>query len=150
MPPAANHLRFNNTDPVTNIVLPSLALTPVFPMKSRSMEFRERTAKACVERAASFAARDPVSLVRRACELLQGLSIKVPGITAELVQYVGSHSSNAYDSLVLRQLAEALKKQRYIDQAANVYYRLLQQAVITDPMTYNDVVTALPKRAKSG
>jgi hypothetical protein len=31
-----------------------------------------------------------------------------------------------------------------------LFYRLLQQAVMTDPMTYNDVVAALPKQAKSG
>ena len=30
-----------------------------------------------------------------------------------------------------------------------LFYRLLQQAVMTDPMTYNDVVAALPKQAKS-
>ena len=31
-----------------------------------------------------------------------------------------------------------------------LFYRLLQQAVITDPVTYNDVVAALPKQAKRG
>ena len=31
-----------------------------------------------------------------------------------------------------------------------LFYRLLQQAVMTDPITYNDVIAALPKQAKSG
>ena len=31
-----------------------------------------------------------------------------------------------------------------------LFYRLLQQAVVTDPVTYNDVVRRLPKAAKSG
>ena len=39
---------------------------------------------------------------------------------------------------------------RTSDSHGMLFYRLLQQAVMTDPMTYNDVVAALPNRAKSG
>jgi len=30
-----------------------------------------------------------------------------------------------------------------------LFYRLLQQAVVTDPVTYKDVVRPLPKSAKA-
>ena len=38
---------------------------------------------------------------------------------------------------------------RSLGSRGMLFYRLLQQAVITDPMTYTDVVAALPKQQKS-
>lgn len=60
------------TDPVSNAVLPSVDLVPVWPMRSRAAEYREATMRACVARAAAPGCEDPVRYLRRAAELLLG------------------------------------------------------------------------------
>ena len=44
------HLQTRSTDPITNQPLINTQLIPVYTLKSRSYEFRERVAKACVEK----------------------------------------------------------------------------------------------------
>lgn len=118
------------TDPLTNAPLPSTSLTPVYPMRSRAAELREKVAKACVQRACSVDCRDPVRYLRRAAEVLSDVdgSIRVPGLGSEVVGYVQSHASAAYDHKALQLFAAGLRSCGYVDQAANVHYRLFQLA----------------------
>lgn len=53
------------TDPVSNAVLPSLDLVPVWPMRSRAAEYRDSTIRACVQAAAAPDCADPVRYLRR-------------------------------------------------------------------------------------
>lgn len=53
------------TDPVSNAVLPSLDLVPVWPMRSRAAEYRDSTIHACVQAAAAPDCADPVKYLRR-------------------------------------------------------------------------------------
>lgn len=57
------------TDPVTNLSLPSTHLLPVYPMRSRAAEYRETTARACVEYATAAGCSEPVKYLRWAAEL---------------------------------------------------------------------------------
>lgn len=121
-----NHLRSRSTDPITMTHLPSLQLTPVYPIKSRAMEYRERVAKSCVERACSFRCQDPLKYLRRATELCADVNLRIPGISSEFLSYLQTHTGNAYDVIAIRHFAEGLRRSGYVDQAANVFYRLLQ------------------------
>lgn len=58
------------TDPVSNAVLPSLELVPIWPMRSRAAEYRDNTIRACVQAAAAPDCPDPVRYLRRAAELV--------------------------------------------------------------------------------
>lgn len=53
------------TDPVSNAVLPSLDLVPVWPMRSRAAEYRDSTIRACVQSASAPDCADPVKYLRR-------------------------------------------------------------------------------------
>lgn len=121
------HLAQNDaTDPLSNAPLPNTVLTPVFPMKSRAIELRERVAKACVQRACSLDCKEPVKHLRRAAELCADVDVRVPGLSPQVISYLQTHASSAYDTLALKLFAENLRGLGYIDQAANTYYRLLQ------------------------
>jgi hypothetical protein len=53
------------TDPVSNAVLPSLDLVPVWPMRSRAAEYRDSTIRAGVQAAIAPDCTDPVRYLRR-------------------------------------------------------------------------------------
>lgn len=74
------------TDPVTNMPLPDASLTPVYPMKSRAMSFRESRARACARRACTLGCSDPVRYLRRAVELAVGVAdeLRIPGLSSEV------------------------------------------------------------------
>lgn len=58
------------TDPISNAVLHSVELVPVYPMRSRAAQYRESTARECVRLAAQPNCNAPVRLLRRAAELV--------------------------------------------------------------------------------
>lgn len=120
------HLKVRNTDPITNKVLTSTSLTPVYIIKSRALEFRERVARQCVERACSLHCKSPIKYLRRAAELCAHADIKLPGVSRPVVSYLLSHPSDAYEPIALKFFADELKRSGQLDQAANVYYRLLR------------------------
>ncbi|KAK9819867.1 hypothetical protein WJX72_003454 [[Myrmecia] bisecta] len=93
------YLRSHSLDPVTRMALPTSHLTPVYILRSRAMEYRDNTARACIEQACSTSCRDP------------------------------SHPSNAYDMMALQLFAKGLFDAGYRDKAASVYYTLLQTGV---------------------
>ena len=66
-------------DPITNVPLESLQLTPVYPMRSRALEYREQTGKACVEAACHRSCSEPIMYIRRAVELCSEVNIRIPG-----------------------------------------------------------------------
>lgn len=54
------------------------SLTPVYVLRSRSLEYRESAAKACIERVCSASgAAEPVRYLRRAVELIADTSSHV-------------------------------------------------------------------------
>lgn len=122
----SNHLQRKPTDPITMMVLPTKSLTPVYPMKSRAMEFRERTARLCLERACSMKCGEPLRYLRRAAELTHNVKLNVPGLSKEFERFLLTHPGDQYNNIALKYFADELKKAGYTDQAANVYYRLLQ------------------------
>jgi hypothetical protein len=66
----ATHLQRSHTDPLTRQPLPNASLTPVFPLRSRALEYRQQTAAACMEIACSPGCTNPVRYVRRAAEMV--------------------------------------------------------------------------------
>eukprot|EP00878_Enallax_costatus_P028313 GHUV01030575.1.p1 GENE.GHUV01030575.1~~GHUV01030575.1.p1 ORF type:complete len:475 (+),score=162.34 GHUV01030575.1:605-2029(+) len=58
------------TDPISNAVLPSVDLVPVYPMRSRAAQYRESTALECVRLAVQPNCTAPVRYLRRAAELV--------------------------------------------------------------------------------
>eukprot|EP00798_Chlamydomonas_sp_ICE-L_P017156 gene17156-23467_t len=118
-------------DPVTNMPLPCKTLTPVFPMKSRAMEYRERTSRLCVERACCVGSVDgrsdvdPMRYVRRAAELCSKAGADIPGLSTQTVEFLNAHPSNAYDGQGLELFANGLRQSGFIQEAANVSMKLL-------------------------
>lgn len=95
------HLRSHDTDPVTRQPLSKKDLIPVWTVRSRALEYREKTARQCIETACSSTCAHPVRYVRRAVELCAGLDMPVQGLSPECVHYTMTHPSNAYDMAVL-------------------------------------------------
>lgn len=123
-----SHFRMKKVDPVTNVPLDNLELTPIYAVKSRAVEYKEKVSKACIEAACKSECRNPVKYLRRAVELCVDSNIRMPGFSSETMEYILMYSSSAYDSNVLQHFACGLRKAGYVDQAANVYYKLLQSA----------------------
>mmetsp|Transcript_27779 Transcript_27779/g.70816 ORF Transcript_27779/g.70816 Transcript_27779/m.70816 type:complete len:418 (-) Transcript_27779:191-1444(-) len=118
-------------DPLTGQILANpYQLIPVYNIKSRAAEYREKTAKACVEKASLLRSREgAVRLLRRAAELYgcgTAPLVRVPGLSSELVQYLATHTSNMYEWDALRMFADGLKSSGYADQATSVYLRLVE------------------------
>eukprot|EP00884_Botryococcus_braunii_P009762 jgi/Botrbrau1/18788/Bobra.0386s0104.1 len=123
------HLSRRSTDPVTGQQLSKKDLTPVWILRSKALEYRENTARQCVERASSSSCTFPERYVRRAAELCAGLDLPVQGLSRECVQYTLTHASNAYDTAILQLFAQGLFDAGYRDKAATVYYSLLRNEV---------------------
>lgn len=72
-------------DPVTNSPLPDVSLTPVYPMRSRAMAYRESRARACAARAC-MPGTDAVRYLRRAAELAAGAAeeLRIAGLSQEV------------------------------------------------------------------
>lgn len=97
-------------DPYTNTPLPSLQLTTVWPMRSKSMAYRDRSAAACVQRACQTSCPAPIRYLRRAAELVQGAEgIKVPGMTPDVATFLLTHHSSVYDFQALLRFGAALQ-----------------------------------------
>lgn len=109
-------------DPMSQTVLAQATLTPVFVLKSKSEEYRINTTKICIETATTPGCKDPVRYLRRACE------VGAPGQPDDVVAYVESHASNAFDVMVIFKFAETLYKQGYKEKAANLHIWLLVHA----------------------
>eukprot|EP00887_Chlorella_sp_A99_P000424 scaffold17.g424.t1 len=120
------HFERSDSDPMSNQRLVNKSLTPVYVLKARALEYRESTARACVERACDGRCRDPVPLLRRAVELVADAGLSVHGLTAETVAYVSTHPSNA---LCLQAFAQGLVRSGYRDRAAAIFFSLL----LSDP-----------------
>jgi hypothetical protein len=119
-------LRHNDHDPMSRQPLPHKDLTPVWALKSRALEYREGAARTCLERACCPPpSADPVRYLRRAVELCVDAGFLPQGLTPEVVHYVSSHPSNAYDRLALLLLAQSLFDNGYKERAAAVYFHLL-------------------------
>ena len=119
-------MRTTDTDPMSNQRLLNSSLTPVFVLKSRSLEYRESTSRACIDRACSVSPpRPPIDYLRRAVELCSDAGFLPKGLTSDVVTYVTSHLSNVYDRLALDLFARSLASHGYRDRAAAVYFHLL-------------------------
>eukprot|EP01025_Chloroclados_australasicus_P051242 TRINITY_DN595_c1_g3_i1.p1 TRINITY_DN595_c1_g3~~TRINITY_DN595_c1_g3_i1.p1 ORF type:complete len:392 (+),score=39.15 TRINITY_DN595_c1_g3_i1:228-1403(+) len=116
----------NPVDPVTRSPLVSRVLTPVHVFRGRALEFREDTAKQCVDYACSAECTNPAKFLRRACELCAGVKQNVPGLSPECIEYFQGHNSNAYDHLGIQIFAQGLLRQGYKEKAASVYYGLIR------------------------
>eukprot|EP01023_Acetabularia_acetabulum_P026786 TRINITY_DN2538_c0_g1_i16.p1 TRINITY_DN2538_c0_g1~~TRINITY_DN2538_c0_g1_i16.p1 ORF type:complete len:378 (+),score=44.24 TRINITY_DN2538_c0_g1_i16:218-1351(+) len=116
----------NPVDPVTRSPLVSKMLTPVHVFRGRALEFRESTARECVEYACSSECQQPAKYLRRASELVNGIKQNVPGLSLECIEYFQGHSSNAYDHLGMQLFAKGLLKQGYKEKAASVYNGLIR------------------------
>ena len=121
-----------NIDPLTREPLESKSLTPVYVLRSRALEYREKTSRRCIDKACSLLEEkqdgvpvDPVRYLRRAVELVAETEHFPLGLTRETVDYVLSHPSNAYDNLVMKKFAHDLYQKGYKDKAAIVYFNLL-------------------------
>ena len=111
---------------MTRQVLPSKTLTPVFVLKSKAVEYREKTARTCIEMACSRCPpHPPIAYVRRAVELCADAGFMPQGLTPSVIHYVITHPSNAYDRLALEMFARGLYEGGYKDRAASVYFHLL-------------------------
>lgn len=121
------HLAHHSTDPLTNTPLTSKSITPVYVLKSRALDYRETTARECIERACSPVppAYPPVAYLRRAVELCADANFLPQGLTREVAGYVLSHPSNAYDRLALELFAKGLQDNGYYDRASCVYFHLM-------------------------
>jgi len=82
--------------------------------------------RSSVERATAVGERDAVRYVRRAVELCDALSSPVPGLSQECLEYVKAHPSNVYDMPALHLFAKGLQESGQPDEAAAVYFTLLQ------------------------
>ncbi|KAI7839560.1 hypothetical protein COHA_006687 [Chlorella ohadii] len=123
-----SHLERSNTDPLTRQPLLNNSLTPVYVLRSRSLEYRESAAKACIERVCSGSgAAEPVRYLRRAVELIADTGSHVQGLSQETIEFVLSHPSNAYDRIALQLFASGLFLAGYRDRAAAIYSTLLLQ-----------------------
>lgn len=111
---------------MSRAVLQTKSLTPVFVLKSKAAEYREKTARKCIEMACSpFPARPSITYLRRAVELCADAEYMPQGLTPQVVNYVITHPSNAYDRLALELFARGLHEGGYKDRAASVYFHLL-------------------------
>lgn len=121
-----HYLATNSCDPLSRQPLPDKKLTPVWALKSRALEYREATARACLDRACSPSpGGDPVRCLRRAVELSADAGLLPQGLPADVAAYVASHPSNAYDRLALEALARGLGEAGYRQRAAAVWFHLL-------------------------
>lgn len=118
------HLEHSTTDPLTRQPLLNKSLTPVYVLRSRALEYREGAAKACIQRICG-GAPEPMRYLRRAVELVSDTSVRVQGLSSDTVEYVLSHSSNAFDRLALQIFAQGLFQAGYRDKAAAIYGSLL-------------------------
>ncbi|KAL4421470.1 hypothetical protein ABPG75_010761 [Micractinium tetrahymenae] len=118
------HLEHSTTDPLTRQPLLNKSLTPVYVLRSRALEYREGVAKACIQRICS-GAPEPMRYLRRAVDLVADTCIHVQGLSSDTVEYVLSHSSNAFDRLALQMFAQGLFQAGYRDKAAAIYGSLL-------------------------
>lgn len=118
------HLVTSNRDPMSQQPLASRALTPVYLLKSRALEYREATARACMDRACRGCG-DPVAYLRRAAELCTDAPFLPQGLTRNVVDYLVTHTSNAYDRIALDMFARSLYDNGYRDKAASIYFYLL-------------------------
>lgn len=74
------------------------SLTPVYVLRSRSLEYRETVAAACIERVCGGGPPQAlVRFLRRAVELIADTGSSVQGLSRETVEYVREHPSNAFD-----------------------------------------------------
>lgn len=113
------HLSLRVTDPLTGAALPNRTLTPVYILQSRALEYRQRTAQACVD-AASAGPLDQTSttilagdrpradFLRRAAELVAGSGLTIQGLTPETIDYVINHPGSSYDTMALIAFARGL------------------------------------------
>ncbi len=67
-----------------------------------------------------------IRFVRRAAELCDALTVPVPGLCQECVDYIKAHPSNVYDMAALHLFAKGLKAAGQKDKAAAVYFTLLE------------------------
>jgi hypothetical protein len=117
------HLVTSNRDPMSQQLLASRALTPVYLLKSRALEYREATARACMARACEGG--DPIAYLRRAAELCGDAPFLPQGLTRSVVDYLATHTSNAYDRIALDMFARSLYDNGYRDKASAIYFYLL-------------------------
>lgn len=68
---------------------------------------------------------DPVRYLRRAGELCSDAGFWPPCLTKDVVDYLQSHQSNAYDRVALEIFARSLYDNGYRDRAASVFFYLL-------------------------
>ena len=113
------HLTLRVTDPLTGAPLPNRTLTPVYILQSRALEYRQRTAQACVD-LASAGALDPghaagarlerprADYLRRAAELVAGSGLAVAGLNPETIDYAAAHSEPWHDAMTLITFARGL------------------------------------------
>ncbi|RMZ53969.1 hypothetical protein APUTEX25_002546, partial [Auxenochlorella protothecoides] len=128
------HLAHRSTDPLTGAELPNKSLTPIYILQSRAMEYREASARACIEAASEPPPREPgahrpIEYLRRGVELAAGTKLAIPGLPTETLEYVAAHPGNAYDELALVAFARGLFLSGLRDRAAHVYFSLLQEAL---------------------
>ncbi|KAL6783775.1 hypothetical protein ACKKBF_B05755 [Auxenochlorella protothecoides x Auxenochlorella symbiontica] len=128
------HLAHRSTDPLTGAELPNKSLTPIYILQSRAMEYREASARACIEAASEPPPREPgahrpIEHLRRGVELAAGTKLAIPGLPTETLEYVAAHPGNAYDELALVAFARGLFLSGLRDRAAHVYFSLLQEAL---------------------
>jgi hypothetical protein len=128
------HLRHRTADPISNLPLQNMHLTPVYPMKSRAMEYRESAAKMCIEACCQMTCEEPMKYLRRAAELSCGVSLHVPGMSRGLVDAVSNTNTDTRlpDDKLLYCFAEELRLQGYPELAANVYAQLLKTGIEND------------------
>ncbi|KAL0031370.1 hypothetical protein WJX79_007043 [Trebouxia sp. C0005] len=121
------YMRRSLMDPVTRMQLhPTSVLTPVWIVKSRCLEYREGTARRCVEQAYRSPGQGAVRYVRRAVELCGDANFTVQGLSRGCIQYAQSHPSSAHDDVCMHLFAAGLLAAGLKDEAAAVYYSLLQ------------------------
>lgn len=84
--------------PHTHIHSLCRSLTPVYVLRSRSLEYRESVAAACIERVCGGGPPQTlVRFLRRAVELIADTGSSVQGLSKETVDYIKAHPSNAFD-----------------------------------------------------
>ena len=74
------HFKRAQTDPVTGGKVSSTQLTPVYMLRSRALEWRQATARECIQRACESDCMDPAALMRylrRAADLTAHAPVQV-------------------------------------------------------------------------
>ena len=92
------HFKRAQTDPVTGGKVSSTQLTPVYMLRSRALEWRQATARECIQRACESDCMDPAALMRylrRAADLTSHAPVQVSANIAgsrhgRLLQLFGS------------------------------------------------------------